>query len=145
MFFFVLASPQSTLSVSSSGTPGPVSSSSPHEILTPSCRILTNTDFENLSNTEKCSDQQENEDISDESYIRRHIRCELEQESWITNPPVSKNVSLTSNRKSGTLQTSLSLPNGLSTTTTTTTTNPKQYRYHLTSNGIAYTETIDTK
>jgi hypothetical protein len=139
---FVLASPQSTLSVSS---PGPVSSSSPHEILTPSWRVLTNNDFENSINTEKSSDQQENEDISDESYIRRHIRSELEQESWITNPPVS-NVSLTSNRKSsGTLQPSLSLPNGLSTTTTTTTTNPKQYRYHLTPNGIAYTETIDTK
>ncbi len=123
----MLASPQSTLSVSSTGTPGPISSSSPHEILTPSWRILTNNDFE------KSIDQQENEDISDESYIRRHIRCELEQESWITNP---------SNRKSGTLQTSLSVPNGLSTTATT---NQKQYRYHLTPNGIAYTETIDTK
>jgi len=88
---------------------------------------------------EKSSDQQEIEDISNESYIHRHIRCELEQESWITNPTTSTNVSLTSNRKNGTLQTSLSLPNSLSTT------NSKQYRYHLTPNGIAYTETIDTK
>jgi len=131
-----IASPQSTLSVSSTGTPGPVSSSSPHEILTPSWRILTNNDYD----TEKSSDQQENEDISDESYIRRHIRCELEQETWVTNPPTSTNVSLTSNRKSvTTLQPSLSVPNGLSTT------NQKQYRYRLTANGIAYTETIDTK
>jgi hypothetical protein len=90
-------------------------------------------------NLDKSSDQQENEDISDEMYIHRHIRCELEQESWITNPPTSTNISLTSNRKSGTLQTSLSVPNGLSTT------NSKQYRYRLTPNGIAYTETIDTK
>lgn len=127
----VLASPQSTtLSVSSTGTPGPISSSSPHEILTPTWRILTNNDLENSSMT----DQQENEDITDESYIRRHIHCELEQESWLT-----KNIPLTSNRKSGTLQTSLSVPNGLPTT------NPKQYRYRLTANGIAYTETIDTK
>jgi hypothetical protein len=84
---------------------------------------------------EKSSDQQETEDISDESYIHRHIRCELEQETWLTNPPVSNTTSLTSNRKSTTLQTSLSVPNGLQ----------KQYRYHLTPNGIAYTETIDTK
>jgi len=125
--------------VSSTGTPGPVSSSYPHEILTPSWRVLTNNDYENSLNTEKTSDQQENEDISDESYIRRHIRCELEQETWITNPPTSANASLTSNRKNVTLQTSLSVPNGLSTT------NQKQYRYHLTPNGIAYTETIDTK
>jgi len=104
--------------------------------LTPSWRILTNNDYD----TEKSSDQQENEDISDESYIRRHIRCELEQETWVTNPPTSTNVSLTSNRKSvTTLQPSLSVPNGLSTT------NQKQYRYRLTANGIAYTETIDTK
>ncbi len=130
----VLASPQSTLSISSTGTPGPVSSSSPHEILTPTWRVLTNHDLEN-------SDQQENEDIADESYIRRHIRCELEQEPWITNPGVSKNIPIASHRKSTTLQTSLSVPNGLSTSTT----NPKQYRYRLTPNGIAYTETMDTK
>ncbi len=132
--FRVLASPQSILSVSSTGTPGPVSSSSPHDILTPTWRILTNNDLENF-------DQQENEDITDESYIRRHIRCELEQEPWITNPAISKNIPITSHRKSTTtLQTSLSVPNGLSTST-----NPKQYRYHLTPNGIAYSETIDTK
>jgi len=107
--------------------------------LTPSWRVLTNNDYETSLNTEKNSDQQENEDISDESYIRRHIRCELEQETWVTNPPTSANVSLTSNRKSVTLQSSLSVPNGLSTT------NQKQYRYRLTPNGIAYTETIDTK
>ncbi|CAF1089518.1 unnamed protein product [Rotaria sordida] len=134
-----IASPQSTLSISSTSMTGMISSSSPHEILTPSWRILTNNDFDNVLNTEKCSDQQENEDISDESYIHRHIRCELEQESWITNSPISKNVSLTTNKKSGTLQTSLSVPNGLSTT------NQKQYKYRLTPNGVAYTETIDTK
>lgn len=137
-----LASPQSTLSVSSTGTPGPLSSSSPHEILTPSWRLLTNNDYENI---EKSNEQQENEDITDESYIHRHIRSELEQESWITNPTISKNNSLTSNRKNTTLQTSLSVPNSLSSTTPTITTNQKQYRYHLTPNGVAYTETIDTK
>lgn len=138
-YIFILASPLSTLSVSSTSTPGPISSSSPHEILTPSWRILTNNDIENV---EKSCDQQENEDISDESYIHRHIRSELEQETWITSPAISKNNSLTTNRKSVTLQTSLSAPNSLSTTATT---NQKQYRYHLTPNGIAYTETIDTK
>ncbi|CAF4621167.1 unnamed protein product, partial [Rotaria sp. Silwood1] len=129
-------SPQSTLSISSINN----NSSSPHEILTPSWRILINNDFDNVLNIEKNCEQQENEDISDESYIHRHIRCELEQESWITNSPISKNISLTSNKKSGKLQTSLSVPNGLSTTT-----NQKQYKYRLTPNGIAYTETIDTK
>ena len=104
-----------------------------HEILTPSWRLLINDDFDNLLN------QDEYEDISDENYIHRHIRCELEQESWIKNPSISKNVSLASNRKNSTFQTSLSMPNGLSTT------NQKQYRYRLTSNGIAYTETINTK
>ncbi|CAF1197619.1 unnamed protein product [Rotaria sp. Silwood1] len=131
-----IASPQSTLSISSINN----NSSSPHEILTPSWRILINNDFDNVLNIEKNCEQQENEDISDESYIHRHIRCELEQESWITNSPISKNISLTSNKKSGKLQTSLSVPNGLSTTT-----NQKQYKYRLTPNGIAYTETIDTK
>ena len=102
--------------------------------------MLTNPDFDLSINTDKCSDQQENEDISDDNYIHRHIRCELEQEPWITNPSTSKTVSFTSNhRKNGTLQTSLSVPNSLSST------NSKQYQYRLTPNGIAYTETIDTK
>ncbi|CAF1648652.1 unnamed protein product, partial [Adineta ricciae] len=126
-----IASPQSTLTVSSANTSGPISSSSPHEILTPSWRVLTNVDLENSI------DQQENEDISDESYIRRHIRCELEQETWITNPTATNNLSITSTRKNSTLQTSLSVPNSLATT------NSKQYR--LTPNGIAYTETSDIK
>ncbi|UJR16496.1 hypothetical protein I4U23_003398 [Adineta vaga] len=132
-------SPQSTLSVSSTNASGPISSSSPHEILTPSWRLLTNTDFDNSLTSDKSSDQQENEDISDESYIRRHIRCELEQETWITNSTTSNNISLTSNRKNGTLQSSLSVPNSSATT------NSKQYRYRLTPNGIAYTETMDMK
>jgi hypothetical protein len=119
--------------VTSTAAAGPTSSASPHEILTPTWRVLTNTD------TEQPSDQQENEDISDESYIHRHIRCELEQETWITNPTTTNNVSLASTRKAGTLQTSLSVPNSLSAT------NSKQYRYRLTPNGIAYTETIDPK
>ncbi|CAF4307882.1 unnamed protein product, partial [Rotaria magnacalcarata] len=132
-------SPQSSLSTTSTSITGIANTSSPHDILTPSWRILTNKDFDSLINIEQSVSQQESEDISDESYILRHIRCELEQESWITNDPISKTVSLTSNRKNGTLQTSLSVPNGLSTT------NQKQYKYRLTPNGIAYTETIDTK
>ncbi|CAF2208174.1 unnamed protein product [Rotaria magnacalcarata] len=134
-----IASPQSSLSTTSTSITGIANTSSPHDILTPSWRILTNKDFDSLINIEQSVSQQESEDISDESYILRHIRCELEQESWITNDPISKTVSLTSNRKNGTLQTSLSVPNGLSTT------NQKQYKYRLTPNGIAYTETIDTK
>ncbi len=131
----ISASPQSTLSVSSINTTttsnsGLISSSSPHEILTPTWRILTNNDFEKNS-----SDQQENEDISDECYIHRHIRCELEQETWLTNTSISNRKNSTTTTTT-TLQTSLSVPNGLST---------KQYRYHLTPNGIAYTETLDTK
>lgn len=55
------------------------------------------------------------EEISDENYIRRHIRCELEQETWLTT---NSTLPLNTNRKSGTLQTSISLPNSLSTTTT---------------------------
>ncbi|CAF0776279.1 unnamed protein product [Adineta steineri] len=135
-----IASPQSSLSVSSTNTPVSTTSSSfPHDILTPGWRVLTNTDFEISLNQEKSSDQQEIEDVSDESCGHRHMRCELEQESWLTNSSTSNNISLTSNRKSGTLQTSLSVPNSLSTT------NQKQYRYRLTPNGVAYTETIDTK
>lgn len=90
---FLSASPQSTTGTSS------------HDILTPTWRVLNNDDLESI-------DQQEThvEDISDESYIRRHIRCELEQETWLTNSTLSLN----SNRKSGTLQTSISLPNSLS-------------------------------
>lgn len=58
-------------------------------------------------------DQQESiEEISDENYIRRHIRCELEQETWLTT---NATLSLNTHRKSGTLQTSISLPNSLST------------------------------
>ncbi|CAM4886538.1 unnamed protein product [Rotaria socialis] len=134
-----IASPQSSLSTTSNSTTGITNTSSAHDILTPSWRILTNKDFDSLINIEQSVSQQESEDISDESYIHRHIRCELEQESWITNDPILKTVSLTSNRKNGTLQTSLSVPNGLSIT------NQKQYKYRLTPNGIAYTETIDTK
>ena len=112
-YFFPSASPQSTTA--------PVGTSS-HDILTPTWRVLNNEDMESL-------DQQESivEDISDESYIRRHIRCELEQETWLTNSTLSLN----SNRKSGTLQTSISLPNSLSTTTNCQTN-------RLTPNGMAY-------
>ena len=79
-----------------------MSSCSPHEILTPTWRILTNVDMENTLKTDEI------EDISDEMYIRRHIRCELEQETWI---PSSSNT----NRKSGStsFHSSLSLPNGV--------------------------------
>ena len=146
-----LASPQSTLSLPSSG---PLTSSSPHDILTPSWRMLTEHELNICPTDEKSGDVQENEDISDEVFIRRHIRCELEQESWAMNTSAGAGVAatptaattstnslaLSSNRRSSTLQTSLSLPSSLSST------NSKQYRDRLTPNGgVTYTETIDTK
>lgn len=145
-----IASPQSTLSLSSSS--GPLTSSFLHDILTPSWRLLTELEMEICPTDEKSGDVQENEDISDEVFIRRHIRCELEQESWTMNTSVgsaatptaattsTNSLTLSSNRRSSTLQTSLSLPSSLSST------NSKQYRDRLTPNGgITFTETIDTK
>jgi len=120
-----IASPQASSTVAPS----------PHEILTPTCRLLSKIDFES-------TDQQETEDISDESFIRRHIRCELEQETWLKNPSVSKNIPIHSNRKSQSLQTSLSVPNGLPSTMNN---NSKQYSFHVTANGIAYTQNIESK
>lgn len=83
---------------------------SSNEILIPTWRILTSNDFDStLTNS-----TEEIEDISDEIYLRRHIRCEFEQETWIHS--TQQQNSLTTNRKC--LQTSISLPSGLSSTTT---------------------------
>ena len=55
----------------------PLASPLSQEIVTPTWRALTSVELE------RAAEELEEEEIEDEIYIRRHLRGELEQESWL--------------------------------------------------------------
>ncbi|CAF0755535.1 unnamed protein product [Didymodactylos carnosus] len=130
-----------------------------NEILTPLWRGLTSKDLDLF--TYHLND--DFEDVSDDSYIHRHLHCEQEQELWLHDPSTSSSHTTTSRQHSS----STSKLNGshsageltnhkqqhISHVINNSQTSQKRnqtsnnqtpsYRYRLAANGVAYTETIE--
>ncbi|CAF4360739.1 unnamed protein product, partial [Didymodactylos carnosus] len=132
-----------------------------NEIMTPIWRQLSSKDLDSFDDYMN----DDFEDISDDTYIHRHLHCEQEQELWLHDPPASSSHTTTSRQNSSTTS-KLNGSHSIGEFTTlkqqqiSHTTNNSQlsqkriqtsnnhipsYTYRLTANGVAYTETIDNE